>query len=66
MTALVSPPRHPAGLARNVVRLLRDRELRGSLASAGQRFVLDHYPAWPQAAFRFRRAVERLAAMPDG
>lgn len=66
VTALVSPPRHPAALARNVVRLLRDRELRGSLASAGQRFVLDRYPAWPQAATRFRRAVERLAAMPNG
>jgi glycosyltransferase involved in cell wall biosynthesis len=59
-TALISPPRDPDALARNIVRLLRDPRLRGALAAEGQRQVLERYPPWPEAAVRFRAAVERL------
>ena len=59
-TALVSPPCDPDALARNVVRLLNDHALRGVLAAEGQRHVLAKYPPWPEAAVRFRAAVERL------
>ena len=65
-TALVSSPRDPAALGRNVVRLLRDHELRGALAAEGQRLVLSLYPPWPEAAVRFRAAVERLTGVGRG
>lgn len=65
-TALVSPPRDPAALARNVTRLLRDRGLRGALAAAGRRRVLERYPPWSEAAVGFREAVERLTGSAIG
>jgi glycosyltransferase involved in cell wall biosynthesis len=51
-TALVSPPRDPAALARNVLRLLDDVELRARLVAAGQRHLRTVMPPWPEVARR--------------
>lgn len=59
-TALVSAPRARDELARNVIRLLSDRELRGQLARAGSACVLERYPAYSGAARRLRSAIEQL------
>jgi len=50
-TALLSPPRDPAALARNVTELLRDEKLRLRLAEQGRAYV---------QGFSWERAVERL------
>ncbi len=59
-TALVTPPHRPDLLADSVIRLLRERELRGRLADRGGARVLATYPPWPDAAVCFRRALARL------
>jgi len=56
-TALVSPPRDPQALADNVVRLLRETDLRRRLAAGGQALVRERYPSWSVAARRLRRAL---------
>jgi glycosyltransferase involved in cell wall biosynthesis len=56
-TALVSAPRDPGGLARNVVRLLDDVALRARLVAAGQRQLRITMPPWPEAARRMRWAL---------
>lgn len=50
-TALLSPPRDPAALARNVTELLRDKKLCLRLAERGRTYV---------QGFSWERAVERL------
>jgi glycosyltransferase involved in cell wall biosynthesis len=61
-TALVSPPREPSRLAADIVRLLAEPALRERLAAAGQEAVRRRYPPWPDAARRFRTALEELLA----
>jgi glycosyltransferase involved in cell wall biosynthesis len=56
-TALVSPPRDPEALARNVLALLDDVDLRTRLIGAGQRHLLDVMPPWPEAARRMAGAL---------
>ena len=56
-TALVSTPRDPEGLARNVVRLLDDVALRARLVAAGQRQLRITMPPWSEAARRMRWAL---------
>lgn len=50
-TALLSPPKDPAALAQNVLKLLRDKALRLQLAEQGHAYV---------QRFTWERAVERL------
>jgi hypothetical protein len=56
-TALVSAPRDPAALARNVLRLLEDVDLRTRLVSEGQRHLRAAMPPWPEAARRMAFAL---------
>jgi glycosyltransferase involved in cell wall biosynthesis len=56
-TALVSAPRDPDALARNVLALLGDGQLRGRLVSAGQRHLRTAMPPWEEAARRMRLAL---------
>ncbi len=59
-TALVSTPRDATSLAENVIRLLRDVELRGRLARNGFRGVNKGYPDWQAAAEPFEDALTAL------
>jgi hypothetical protein len=59
-TALVSPPGHPEALADNIIRLLREPDLRARLCRHGVAHVTATYPPWPQAAERFHQAMARL------
>ena len=54
-TALTSPARSPKELAENVLRLIRDRELRTQLASNGFHFV--RQLTWKRAADSFEAAL---------
>jgi glycosyltransferase involved in cell wall biosynthesis len=56
-TALVTAPRDPDELARNVVRLLDDVELRRSLRAAGEELVHSRFNDWPGAAAVMGRAL---------
>ncbi|HEY7830603.1 MAG TPA: glycosyltransferase [Solirubrobacteraceae bacterium] len=56
-TALVSAPRDPQALARNVLRLLEDRELRARLVAAGQRHLRTAMPPWEESARRMAFAL---------
>lgn len=56
-TALVSPPRDPGALARNVLKLLDDIETRTRLVIAGQRHLRGVMPPWPEAARRMAVAL---------
>lgn len=56
-TALVSPPKNPDALARNIIALLIDDALRGRIAAAGQQTAFN-YPTWPQAAHLFLHAID--------
>jgi hypothetical protein len=49
-TALVSAPRDPAALARNVLALLEDAQLRTRLVANGQRHLRTAMPPWREAA----------------
>ena len=60
-TALVSPPHDPEALARSVVDLIRDTELRRRLIDAGRRHIDDVYPDWERAAERFVVAIDDAA-----
>jgi glycosyltransferase involved in cell wall biosynthesis len=51
-TALLSAPRDPQALARNVLALLDDAELRTRLVVAGQRHLRTAMPPWGEAARR--------------
>ena len=55
-TALVSPPKHPDALARNIITLLTDDALRDRIAATGQQTAFT-YPTWPQAAHLFLQAI---------
>jgi len=59
-TALVSAPRDPEALARNVLALLDDAELRERLINAGQRHLHSVMPPWPEAARRMAAALLEL------
>lgn len=59
-TALVSAPRDPEALARNVLALLDDAELRARLINAGQRHLRSVMPPWPEAARRMAAALLEL------
>ena len=52
------PPRNPASLARAILRLLDDQELRRQLGRAGRRAVETRY-AWSADRHRFLNAIER-------
>ncbi|HEY7961888.1 MAG TPA: glycosyltransferase [Solirubrobacteraceae bacterium] len=56
-TALVSAPRDPAALARNVLALLDDAPLRARLVGAGQRHLRTAMPPWQEAARRLAFAL---------
>jgi glycosyltransferase involved in cell wall biosynthesis len=56
-TALVSAPRDPRALARNVLTLLDDADLRARLVSTGQRQLQTVMPPWPEAARRMELAL---------
>ncbi len=58
-TALVSPPRDPQALARNVLRLLEDAQLRTRLVTAGGRHLRTAMPPWEEAARRMGLALLR-------
>jgi hypothetical protein len=53
----VSPPRDPRALARNVLALLDDVELRTRLVVAGQRHLRTAMPPWEEAARRMAFAL---------
>ena len=61
-TALVTPPRDPAALARSIVRLVSDAPLRRSLVSAAARHAANTFPDWTQAGGRFAQAIRDLVA----
>lgn len=56
-TALVSAPRDPAALARNVLALLEDAQLRARLVANGQRHLRTAMPPWREAARRMALAL---------
>jgi glycosyltransferase involved in cell wall biosynthesis len=56
-TALVSPPRDSRALARNVLKLLDDVDLRARLVANGQRHLRAVMPPWPEAARRMALAL---------
>jgi glycosyltransferase involved in cell wall biosynthesis len=56
-TALVSAPRDPRALARNVLTLLEDADLRARLVSTGRRQLQTVMPPWPEAARRMEFAL---------
>jgi glycosyltransferase involved in cell wall biosynthesis len=56
-TALVSAPRDPRALARNVLTLLGDADLRARLSSTGRRQLRTVMPPWPEAARRMELAL---------
>ncbi len=56
-TALVSAPHDPAALARNVLELLADTELRARLVTNGQRHLRTAMPPWLEAARRMALAL---------
>jgi glycosyltransferase involved in cell wall biosynthesis len=58
-TALVSAPRDPSALARNVLALLADASLRARLTRAGHRRAAG-YPDWSEAALLYLRAMASL------
>ncbi len=56
-TALVSAPRNPRALARNVLALLQDAELRARLVAAAQRHLRTAMPPWEESARRMAFAL---------
>ena len=52
--------RDPEALARNVLALLDDAELRARLINAGQRHLRSVMPPWPEAARRMAAALLEL------
>ena len=56
-TALVSPARNPQALARNVLALLKDVELRTRLVAAGERHLRTAMPPWEESARRMAFAL---------
>lgn len=54
-TALMSPPRDPVALARNIIRLATDDDLRARLAARGHEFVQQF--TWQRAADALERVV---------
>jgi glycosyltransferase involved in cell wall biosynthesis len=54
VTALLSAPRQPGELGRNIVRLARDAELRSALSARGHDFIKQ---------FTWERAIDKLAAV---
>lgn len=60
-TALVSPPRDPAALARNIVALAKDAQLRRTCASNALQFVDDTFEDWARAGEAFATAVVSLS-----
>ena len=61
-TALVSKPRDPVALARSIVDLIRDQDLRGRLTAGGRTHVDATYPDWQHATEAFVEAVEDASA----
>lgn len=55
-TALVSPVRDPQALANNIVRLMRDRELRILIAKRGYEYIQQF--TWERAYTKFREVLE--------
>jgi glycosyltransferase involved in cell wall biosynthesis len=63
-TALVSSPHDPQALARNVLALLDDVDLRTRLIAAGQRHLRDIMPSWSEAARRMAGALLEFRELP--
>ena len=55
-TALVSPVRDPQALANNIVRLMRDRELRILIAKRGYEYIQQF--TWERAYTKFKEVLE--------
>lgn len=64
VNALLSPPKDPAGLARNLIRLMEDDDLRLRLAKAGLHRVREF--EWRASVDRFEAAVLGPAAVRAG
>ena len=54
-TALLSPPKDPRSLATNIIRLIRDEELRIRLAKQGNANIQQF--TWDRAADAFEKAI---------
>ncbi len=65
-TALVSPPRDPAALTRNVISLMRDPEARLRLVAAGQAHAATHHPDPARVGEGFLASVTSLLLAPIG
>jgi glycosyltransferase involved in cell wall biosynthesis len=60
-TALVSAPMDVEALAEDAITLLRDTELRGRLARAGQEYVGRHFGSWSEASERLAEVLHQVA-----
>ena len=54
-TALISAPKNPEELARNIIRLIQDNNLRISLAESGHRFIQNF--TWEKAVNEFEKTI---------
>ena len=59
-TGILVEPRDPESLAQNIERLLKDHDLRTSLAAHAYRKVKDHYN-WDMIAVQFKDLYQQLA-----
>jgi len=63
VTALLSPPRDPAALARNIARLLDDDDLRQQLAAAGHRRIQEF--TWDRSTDQLMQFIQRHVVKGD-
>lgn len=64
VNALLSPPRDPQALAQNVLRLLKDDDLRLRLAQAGQERIKNF--TWEKATDEFEKAISNRDSNKSG
>lgn len=63
-TALLSPPKDPDALSKNIVRLIEDRELRLRLARAGREHIQQF--TWDRAVTHFESVLRETLAQEGG
>jgi glycosyltransferase involved in cell wall biosynthesis len=56
VTALLSPVKDPSSLAKNILQLIQDKELRHRIALAGSARI--HTFTWPQSVAAFEKAIQ--------
>jgi glycosyltransferase involved in cell wall biosynthesis len=54
-TALISEPKNPEKLSHNIIRMLRDNDLRISLAESGHKFIKNF--TWEKAVNEFEKVL---------